>query len=85
MLLQKFIPIIHCDCQSVIHLTKNPSHHELFKHVDVKFHYIRNVIAQRHVELVKVHTVENLSNMLTKVLPAHKFKYVLDELKVKYG
>ncbi|KAA0067243.1 retrotransposon protein, putative, Ty1-copia sub-class [Cucumis melo var. makuwa] len=42
---------------SAIHLAKNPSHHERSKHIDVKFHYIRNVIGQKDVELVKVHTV----------------------------
>ncbi|KAA0066340.1 Reverse transcriptase, RNA-dependent DNA polymerase [Cucumis melo var. makuwa] len=70
---------------SAIHLSKNPSHHERSKHIDVKFHYIRNVIAQKDVELVNVHTVENLSDMLTKVLSAHRFKYLLDELNVKSG
>ncbi|KAL4029866.1 hypothetical protein IC575_008094 [Cucumis melo] len=85
LLSQEFIPIIHCDSQSAIHLAKNPSHHERSKHIDVKFHYIRNVIAQKDVELVKVHTVENLSDMLTKALSAHRFKYLLDELNVKSG
>ena len=85
LLSQEFIPIIHCDSQSAIHLAKNPSHHERSKHLDVKFYYIRNVITQKDVELVKVHTVENLSDMLTKDLPAHRFKYLLYELKVKSG
>ncbi|KAL0537750.1 hypothetical protein IC582_026735 [Cucumis melo] len=85
LLSQELIPIIHCDSQSAIHLAKNPSHHERSKHIDVKFHYIRNVIAQKDVELVKVHTVENLSDMLTKALSAHRFKYLLDELNVKSG
>ncbi|KAL4011721.1 hypothetical protein IC575_028783 [Cucumis melo] len=83
LLSQEFIPIIHCDSQSDIHLMKNPSHHERSKHIDVKFHYIRNVIAQKDVELVKVHIVENLLDMLTKALSAHRFKYLLDELNVK--
>jgi len=76
---------LYCDSQSAIHLAKNPSHHERSKHIDVKFHYIRNVIGQKDVELVKVHTVENLSDMLTKALSAHRFKYLLDELNVKSG
>ncbi|KAA0051089.1 Retrovirus-related Pol polyprotein from transposon TNT 1-94 [Cucumis melo var. makuwa] len=45
LLSQEFIPIIHCDSQSAIHLVKNPSHHEQSKHFDVKFHYLKNVIA----------------------------------------
>ena len=45
LLSQEFIPIIHCDSQNAIHLAKNLSHHERSKHINVKFHYIRNVIA----------------------------------------
>ncbi|TYK10339.1 hypothetical protein E5676_scaffold367G00140 [Cucumis melo var. makuwa] len=85
LLSQKFIPIIHCESQSAIHLAKNPSHHERSKHIDIKFYYIRNIIAQKDVEMVKVHKVENLSDMLTKALSAHRFKYLLDELNVKSG
>ncbi|TYK11169.1 Retrovirus-related Pol polyprotein from transposon TNT 1-94 [Cucumis melo var. makuwa] len=57
---KEFIPIIHCDSQSVIHLVKNPSHHERSEHIYVKFYYIRNVIVQKDVELVKVHTVQRV-------------------------
>ncbi|KAA0047937.1 retrotransposon protein, putative, Ty1-copia sub-class [Cucumis melo var. makuwa] len=57
---KEFIPIIHCDSQSVIHLVKNPSHHERSEHIHVKFYYIRNVITQKDVELVKVHTVQRV-------------------------
>ncbi|KAA0045142.1 Retrovirus-related Pol polyprotein from transposon TNT 1-94 [Cucumis melo var. makuwa] len=74
LLSQEFIPIIHCDSQSAIHLAKNASHHRRSKHIDVKFHYIRNVFAHKDVELVKVHTVENLSDMLTKLFQRDLFR-----------
>jgi len=85
LLSQEFIPIIRYDSQSAIHLAKNPSHHERSKHIDVKFYFIKEVVAQKDVELVKVHTEQNFSDMLTKVLPAHRFKYLLNQLNIKSG
>ena len=35
---------IYCDSQSAIHLIKNPTFHERSKHIDVKYHFIREVI-----------------------------------------
>ncbi|KAL6322949.1 hypothetical protein AAG906_022787 [Vitis piasezkii] len=35
---------IYCDSQSAIHLMKNPTLHERSKHIDVKYHFIREVI-----------------------------------------
>ena len=39
-------PTIFSDSQSAISLTKNPMYHERTKHIDVRFHYIRDVVAE---------------------------------------
>ena len=36
--------ILFCDRQSAICLTKNQMFHERTKHIDVKYHYVRDVI-----------------------------------------
>ena len=33
---------LYCDSQSASALTKNPIHHQRSKHIDIKFHFIRN-------------------------------------------
>ena len=43
--------IVYSDSQSAIHLSKNPVYHERTKHVDVRFHYIRDLIASDVVKL----------------------------------
>lgn len=50
---------IFCDSQSVIALSKNNVHHERTKHVDTKFHKIRDVITDGHVEVLKISTLTN--------------------------
>lgn len=35
---------VHCDSQSAIHLTKTQMYHEMTKHIDVRYHFIREII-----------------------------------------
>ena len=41
---QKVI-VVYCDSQSVIHLTNDQMHLERMKHIDVRYHFIRDVIS----------------------------------------
>jgi len=43
--------VIFSDSQSVIHLSKNPVYHERTKHVDVKYHYVRDQVAKGIVNI----------------------------------
>ena len=73
---------MHCDSQSVIYLAKNQVYHPRTKHIDVMFHKIRELIVTRDIILEKVHTSENIANMLTKPVTATKFKHCLDLVNV---
>ena len=68
---------IYCDNQSAIHLTRHQAHHERTKHVDVRFHFIRDVLEKHQAEVEKVGTEDNPADMITKVLPGNKFDYCL--------
>lgn len=53
-------------------------HHERKNHIDIRLHFIRDEIAEGKVRLEKVHTNRNPVHMLTKSLPATKFKLCLN-------
>ena len=49
--------------------------HAKTKHVDVKYHFIKDVIEDKQLQLVKVHTMENPADLLTKGLPRESFAH----------
>ena len=44
------------------------------KHINIRYHRIRELTKENKVELVKVHTKENPADALTKVLPRDNFQ-----------
>ena len=66
---------VFCDNKSAIYLTKHQVHHERAKHVDVKYHFIREVVAKKEVQVIKVATEDNSADMMTKALPTGKFQH----------
>ncbi|KAJ9560716.1 hypothetical protein OSB04_005876 [Centaurea solstitialis] len=64
--------MVLCDNQSAIHLAKNTMFHKRTKHIDVRYHWIRDALEDKMFELEKVHTDDNGSDMLTKALASEK-------------
>ena len=52
--------------------------HERTKHIDVRLHFIRDVISEGSVQLFKIATEENPADMLTKALASPKFSTVFN-------
>lgn len=73
---------IYCDSQSTIQLSKNHVYHERTKHIDVRFHFIRDEVGKRAVKLVKIDTEDNPADAFTKALPSSKFRHCLSLLNV---
>lgn len=74
--------MVFCDSQSGIHLAKNQVYHERTKHIDVRLHFVREVIAKGEVCLEKIGTEDNPADMMTKSLPGKKFQHCLEILGI---
>jgi hypothetical protein len=48
---------IYCDIQSDIFLEKNPNYHSNSKHIDVKYHFLRDKVEDKKVLIMKVDTL----------------------------
>ncbi|KAG7554353.1 GAG-pre-integrase domain [Arabidopsis suecica] len=75
---------IFCDSSSAIALSKNNVHHERTKHIDVKYHFIREVIANGDIDVVKISTEKNPADIFTKTLAVSKFQAALKLLQVEF-
>jgi len=57
--------VLLCDSQSVIHLGKNLTFHsKLVSNIDVRYHWIRNVLDTKFLELEKIHNDKNGSDKI---------------------
>ena len=74
--------LVWSDSQSAISLSKNNSFHERTKHIAIKYYFIRDVIEEGDVEVLKIHTSRNPADMLTKCIPMQKFEAALEFLKL---
>ena len=66
--------VFYCKIQSAIHLNKNSSFHGQSKPIDVRYHWIRDVLDSKLLELENIHTNDNGSDMMYKALPKVKFE-----------
>jgi hypothetical protein len=73
-LVQKSVRI-ECDSQSAIFLAKNHAYHSKTKHIDVQYHFVRDMIEENKVSLMKVDTLKNVVDSLTKSVRTKKFSW----------
>jgi hypothetical protein len=61
-------PVLRAYNKSAISLIKNPVHHDRTKHIDVKYHYVRECADRGQIDVQFIGTVEQLGDILTKAL-----------------
>jgi len=66
---------IYCDSQSAIHLANHQVYHERTKHIDIRLHFVRDMIESKEIMVEKVASEENPADVFTKSLPRSKFKH----------
>jgi hypothetical protein len=74
--------VIHCDNQSCLKLTENSVFHDMSKHIEMKYHYIRDMVQKCTIKLQYICTDEQTVDILTKPLSFGKFVHLRDKLGV---
>jgi hypothetical protein len=64
---------IDCDSQSAFFLMKNLSYHSKTNHIDIQYHFVRDMVQEYKVLLMKVETLKNVVDSLKKYVSTEKF------------
>ncbi|GJV65832.1 integrase, catalytic region, zinc finger, CCHC-type containing protein [Tanacetum coccineum] len=75
---------MYCDSKSVIAISCNPVHHSRTKHIDIRYHFIKEHIEKGTMELYFVGTEHQLADLFTKALPKERFKYLVHRIGMRY-
>ncbi|GJY24205.1 putative ribonuclease H-like domain-containing protein [Tanacetum coccineum] len=68
---------IHVDNESAICVVKNPVYHSKTKHIEIRHHFNRDSYKKRLIEMVKIHTDNNVADLLTKAFDVSRFNFLV--------
>jgi hypothetical protein len=66
--ISKWIPTVFSDSQGAVALANNLVHHNVSKHIEVRYHFVRDCAIKEMLSLEKVSTTNNVSDTMTKSL-----------------
>ena len=73
---------IYCDNTSAISVSKNPVLHSKTKHICIKYHFLREQVSNKVVQLNFIPSTEHATDIFTKPLPKAQFEYLQQKLGV---
>ena len=79
------LPItLYCDNSGAVANSKEPRTHKRAKHIERKYHLIRDIVHRGDVEVTKIASADNLADPFTKSLPAKTFDSHLEGIGLRY-
>jgi hypothetical protein len=75
--------VIHYDNKSCINLSENIVFHDRSKHIEMKYHFIKDMVQRNMIKLQYIPTSEQVADILAKPLPLSKFVYFRGKLGVE--
>ncbi|BBH05473.1 Disease resistance protein CC-NBS-LRR class family [Prunus dulcis] len=79
---QKKATEIYVDNKSALALAKNPVFHDRSKHIDTRYHYIRECLSKKDIELKYVKFEDQIADIFTKPLKLETFRRLRRSLGV---
>ncbi|CAL1407137.1 unnamed protein product [Linum trigynum] len=74
--------IIHCDNMSAIAMTKNPVFHARSKHIELRHHFIRDLVNEGLIEMEFINTNDQPADIMTKAVTREKFEKFKELLQI---
>jgi hypothetical protein len=79
----KWTPTVFSDSQGAVALAKNPVHHNASKHIEVRYHFVRDCVTKELFSLEKISTTDNLADAMTKSLSTDPFWSLCNQMGVE--
>ncbi|GJT39941.1 hypothetical protein Tco_0939806 [Tanacetum coccineum] len=67
---------IYINNESTICIVKNPVFHSKTKHIEIRHHFIRESYEKKLIQVIKIHTDNNVADLLTKALDVSRFNFL---------
>nr|GEU76895.1 hypothetical protein [Tanacetum cinerariifolium] len=74
---------MYCDSKTAIAISYNPVQHSRTKHINVRYHFIKEKVEKGIVELFFIEIEYQLADLFTKALSEDKFKYLVRRLGMR--
>lgn len=71
---------LHIDNMSALRLIKNPEFHQRSKHIDVKYHFIRDLYNKKEIDIKYVRSEDQTADIFTKALAKPRFVFLMEKL-----
>jgi hypothetical protein len=71
-----------CDNESAIRIADNPVEHSRTKHIDIRYHFLRDHQQRGDIEIAYVSTKDQLADIFTKPLDEKTFSKLRNELNI---
>ncbi|GJZ40379.1 hypothetical protein Tco_0586942 [Tanacetum coccineum] len=68
---------IYIDNESTICIVKNPVFHSKTKHIEIRHHFIRDAYEKKLIQVLKIHTDDNVADLLTKAFDVSRFNFLI--------
>jgi hypothetical protein len=75
------VPLL-CDNESAIRIVDNPVEHSRTKHIDIRYHFLRDHQQKRDIEIAYFSTHNQLNDIFTKPLDEKTFSKLRNELNI---
>ncbi|KRX78876.1 Retrovirus-related Pol polyprotein from transposon TNT 1-94 [Trichinella sp. T6] len=75
-------PILFVDNMGAVTLSKNPEFHNRSKHIDVRFHFVREKYIEGKIDIQHIDSENQKADVLTKDLPKTRFQNLRQQLEI---